>query len=30
MLAERATRARARMADLGVDVLLLSVGPDFP
>jgi Xaa-Pro aminopeptidase len=30
MLAERAARARARMADLGVDVLLLSVGPDLP
>jgi Xaa-Pro aminopeptidase len=30
MLAERAARARARMADLGVDVLLLSVGADLP
>src|SRR5881392_3865114 len=24
------TRARARMGELGVDVLLLSVGPDLP
>src|SRR5215207_8105707 len=30
MLAERVDRARARMAALGVDVLLLSVGPDLP
>jgi Xaa-Pro aminopeptidase len=30
MLAERAARARDRMADAGVDVLLLSVGPDLP
>ena len=30
MLAERADRARTRMAELGVDVLLLSVGPDLP
>ena len=30
MLAERAARARARMADAEVDVLLLSVGPDLP
>ena len=30
MLTERADRARWRMADLGVDVLLLSVGPDLP
>ncbi|HEX6421810.1 MAG TPA: Xaa-Pro peptidase family protein [Acidimicrobiales bacterium] len=30
MLAERAARARSRMADVGVDVLLLSVGPDLP
>jgi Xaa-Pro aminopeptidase len=30
MLAERATRARARMEEAGVDVLLLSVGPDLP
>src|SRR5918994_4054446 len=30
MLDERAARARARMADLEVDVLLLSVGPDLP
>ncbi|HET8618757.1 MAG TPA: Xaa-Pro peptidase family protein [Acidimicrobiales bacterium] len=30
MLAERATRARARMDEVGVDVLLLSVGPDLP
>ncbi|HEX6569110.1 MAG TPA: Xaa-Pro peptidase family protein [Acidimicrobiales bacterium] len=30
MLAERAARVRARMAETGVDVLLLSVGPDLP
>jgi Xaa-Pro aminopeptidase len=30
MLAERATRARARMDEVGVDVVLLSVGPDLP
>ena len=30
MLAARADRVRARMADLGVDVLCLSVGPDLP
>jgi Xaa-Pro aminopeptidase len=30
MLAERADRARTRMGDLGVDVVLLSVGPDLP
>jgi Xaa-Pro aminopeptidase len=30
MLAERAARVRTRMADVGVDVLLLSVGPDLP
>jgi Xaa-Pro aminopeptidase len=30
MLSERADRARTRMAELGVDVLLLSVGPDLP
>ena len=30
MLAERAARVRSRMADVGVDVLLLSVGPDLP
>jgi Xaa-Pro aminopeptidase len=30
MLAERADRVRARMAEVGVDVLLLSVGPDLP
>ena len=30
MLAERVDRARTRMAALGVDVLLLSVGPDLP
>jgi Xaa-Pro aminopeptidase len=30
MLAERVDRARTRMAELGVDVLLLSVGPDLP
>jgi Xaa-Pro aminopeptidase len=30
MLAQRAARARDRMADAGVDVLLLSVGPDLP
>jgi Xaa-Pro aminopeptidase len=27
---ERITRVRARMGELGVDVLLLSVGPDLP
>jgi Xaa-Pro aminopeptidase len=30
MLTERADRARRRMAELGVDVLLLSIGPDLP
>ncbi|HEX5365290.1 MAG TPA: aminopeptidase P family N-terminal domain-containing protein, partial [Acidimicrobiales bacterium] len=30
MLAERVDRARARMAEVGVDVLCLSVGPDLP
>src|ERR671913_551774 len=30
MLADRADRTRARMAEVGVDVLLLSVGPDLP
>jgi Xaa-Pro aminopeptidase len=30
MFTERMGRARARMAALGVDVLLLSVGPDLP
>src|SRR5215218_2324666 len=30
MLAARADRVRARMAEVGVDVLLLSVGPDLP
>jgi Xaa-Pro aminopeptidase len=30
MYGERVARARAQMADLGVDVLLLSVGPDLP
>jgi Xaa-Pro aminopeptidase len=30
MLAERADRVRSRMAEVGVDVLLLSVGPDLP
>jgi Xaa-Pro aminopeptidase len=30
MLSERTDRARTRMAELGVDVLLLSVGPDLP
>src|ERR687894_1639609 len=30
MFAERFDRVRARMADLGVDALLLSVGPDLP
>src|SRR5918998_5887068 len=30
MLAERAERVRSRMADVDVDVLLLSVGPDLP
>jgi Xaa-Pro aminopeptidase len=30
MFRERADRVRSRMGDLGVDVLLLSVGPDLP
>jgi Xaa-Pro aminopeptidase len=30
MLSERADRTRTRMAELGVDVVLLSVGPDLP
>jgi Xaa-Pro aminopeptidase len=30
MLADRLDRTRTRMAELGVDVLLLSVGPDLP
>jgi Xaa-Pro aminopeptidase len=30
MLSERADRTRRSMAELGVDVLLLSVGPDLP
>jgi Xaa-Pro aminopeptidase len=30
MLADRADRVRSRMAEAGVDVLLLSVGPDLP
>ena len=30
VLHERMTRARARMGEQGVDVLLLSVGPDLP
>jgi Xaa-Pro aminopeptidase len=30
MLARRAERVRERMAELGVEVLLLSVGPDLP
>src|SRR5688572_26871099 len=30
MFAERFDRTRARMDDLGVDALLLSVGPDLP
>ena len=30
MFAERVARTRTRMADLGVEVLLLSVGPDLP
>ena len=30
MYADRNARVRARMAELGVDVLLLSVGPDLP
>jgi len=30
MFAERFERVRARMADVGVDALLLSVGPDLP
>jgi Xaa-Pro aminopeptidase len=30
MFTERADRARTRMAELGVDAVLLSVGPDLP
>src|ERR1700712_4284936 len=30
MFRERTDRVRARMAELGVDVVLLSVGPDLP
>jgi Xaa-Pro aminopeptidase len=30
MLTERADQTRGRMAELGVDVLLLSIGPDLP
>ncbi|MGH9138999.1 MAG: M24 family metallopeptidase [Acidimicrobiales bacterium] len=30
MFTDRLARTRARMADVGVDVLLLSVGPDLP
>jgi Xaa-Pro aminopeptidase len=30
MLSKRADRTRSRMAELGVDALLLSVGPDLP
>jgi Xaa-Pro aminopeptidase len=30
MFGERSARVRARMGELGVDVLLLSVGPDLP
>jgi Xaa-Pro aminopeptidase len=30
MLADRVDRARARMTDLDLDVMLLSVGPDLP
>jgi Xaa-Pro aminopeptidase len=30
MFAERTDRVRARMAELGIDVVLLSVGPDLP
>jgi Xaa-Pro aminopeptidase len=30
MLAERTARVRSRMAEVGVDVALLSVGPDLP
>jgi Xaa-Pro aminopeptidase len=30
MLAARAARVRSRMAEVGVDVMLLSVGPDLP
>jgi Xaa-Pro aminopeptidase len=30
MFSERVTQTRKRMADVGVDVLLLSVGPDLP
>ncbi|MFZ6005480.1 MAG: M24 family metallopeptidase [Actinomycetota bacterium] len=30
MFSERSARVRARMADLGVDAVLLSVGPDLP
>jgi Xaa-Pro aminopeptidase len=29
-MTERADRARKRMAELGVDVMLLSIGPDLP
>src|SRR4051794_11062938 len=30
MLQDRMARARARMGELGIDALLLSVGPDLP
>ncbi|MFP3902036.1 MAG: M24 family metallopeptidase [Acidimicrobiia bacterium] len=30
MLADRVARVRARLADLGLDALLVSVGPDLP
>ncbi|MDQ2650391.1 MAG: Xaa-Pro peptidase family protein [Actinomycetota bacterium] len=30
MFAERTDRVRSRMAELGIDVVLLSVGPDLP
>jgi Xaa-Pro aminopeptidase len=30
VLADRADRARARMGELGIDVLLLAAGPDLP
>ena len=30
MFRQRADRARARMRELGVDAVLLSVGPDLP
>src|SRR5215204_3042991 len=30
MFSERSARVRERMGELGVDVLLLSVGPDLP